>query len=82
MYYNKSSCINSQWLPESAIFNMKIGRTDRAISTLERIAKQNKKSLPPGRLVMDRFHQAQQGQFKDVLSKEMRKTSILLWLVW
>lgn len=55
---------------------------DKAISTLERVARENKKSLPPGRLVMDRFYQVNHGKLKDVLSKEMCKTSILLWLVW
>jgi len=58
------------------------GRTDRAIATLERVAKENKKSLPPGRLVMDRFYQSHHGQLRDVLSKEMCKTSTLLWLIW
>lgn len=61
---------------------MTTGRTDRAISTLERVARENKKSLPLGRLVMDRFYQSHHGQFKDVLSKEMCRTSALLWLVW
>ncbi|KAH0946045.1 hypothetical protein HN011_000656 [Eciton burchellii] len=70
------------WLPESTIFDMANGRTDRAIATLERVAKENKKSLPPGRLVMDRFYQSHHGQLRDVLSKEMCKTSTLLWLVW
>ncbi|KAM0733486.1 Synaptic vesicle 2-related protein [Formica fusca] len=72
----------SPWLPESTIFDMTTGKTDRAVSTLERVARENKKSLPIGRLVMDRFYQAHHGQLKDVLSKEMCKTSALLWLVW
>ena len=71
-----------QWLPESTVFDMTIGRIDRAISTLERVARENKKSLPVGRLVMDRFYQGHHGRFKDVLSKEMYRTSALLWLVW
>ncbi|KYQ59877.1 Synaptic vesicle 2-related protein [Trachymyrmex zeteki] len=70
------------WLPESTVFDMTTGKTDRAISTLERVARENKKSLPVGRLVMDRFYQGHHGQFKDVLSKEMYRTSALLWLVW
>lgn len=61
---------------------MTTGRMDRAVSTLERVAKENKKPLPLGRLVMDRFYQAHHGHLKDVLSKEMCKTSTLLWLVW
>ncbi|XP_043667471.1 synaptic vesicle 2-related protein [Vespula pensylvanica] len=70
------------WLPESAIFDMTTGRMDKALSTLERIARENKKPLPLGRLIMDRFYQTNRGRFTDVLSKEMCKTSTLLWLVW
>lgn len=61
---------------------MTTGRMDRAVSTLERVARENKKPLPPGRLVMDRFYQVNHGKLKDVLSKEMCRTSALLWLVW
>ncbi|KAK2585179.1 hypothetical protein KPH14_008677 [Odynerus spinipes] len=70
------------WLPESAIFDMTTGKMDKALSTLERIARENKKPLPLGRLIMDRFYQTNCGRFTDVLSKEMCKTSTLLWLVW
>lgn len=61
---------------------MTSGRMDKAVSTLERVARENKKPLPPGRLVMDRFYQVNHGKLKDVLSKEMCRTSTLLWLVW
>lgn len=64
------------------MFDMANGRMDRAITTLERVAKENTKSLPLGRLVMDRFYQSHHGRFRDVLSKEMCKTSTLLWIVW
>ncbi|CAK9796056.1 Synaptic vesicle 2-related protein [Anthophora quadrimaculata] len=74
--------IITPWLPESTIFDMASGRMDKAVSTLERVARENKKPLPPGRLVMDRFYQVNHGKLKDVLSKEMCRTSTLLWLVW
>lgn len=64
------------------MFDMATGRMDKAVSTLERVARENKKPLPPGRLVMDRFYRVNCGRLKDVLSKEMCKTSALLWLVW
>lgn len=70
------------WLPESTAFDMSTGNMDKAVSTLERVARENKKPLPPGRLVMDRFYRVSHGRLKDVLSKEMYKTSALLWLVW
>ncbi|XP_061933833.1 synaptic vesicle 2-related protein isoform X2 [Apis cerana] len=74
--------IITPWLPESTVFDITSGRMDKAVSTLERVARENKKPLPPGRLVMDRFYQINHGKLKDVLSKEMCKTSTLLWLVW
>ncbi|KAG7208753.1 hypothetical protein KM043_014948 [Ampulex compressa] len=74
--------IITPWVPESTLFDMTTGRMDKAISTLERVARENKKPLPPGRLVMDRFYRTNHGRLRDVLSKEMCKTSALLWLVW
>lgn len=74
--------IITPWLPESTVFDITSGRMDKAILTLERVARENKTPLPPGRLVMDRFYQVNHGKLKDVLSKEMCKTSTLLWLVW
>ncbi len=38
------------WLPESARFHLASGRPDLAMDTLKRIAKDNKTSLPEGRL--------------------------------
>ncbi|XP_015596532.1 synaptic vesicle 2-related protein [Cephus cinctus] len=70
------------WLPESAMFDMAAGRTDRAFTTLERVARENGKPMPLGRLVLDRFYPTSRGRLRDLLSTEMRRTSALLWLVW
>lgn len=40
-----------QWLPESARFDIARGDTAKALKTLERIAKDNNKPMPLGRLV-------------------------------
>ena len=40
-----------QWLPESARFDMTRGNRTRALATLERIAQENGKSMPLGKLV-------------------------------
>ena len=40
-----------QWLPESARFDMTRGNRERALATLERIAKENGKPMPLGKLV-------------------------------
>lgn len=39
------------WLPESARFNLTRNRADLALKTIQRIAIDNKTSLPPGNLV-------------------------------
>ena len=40
-----------QWLPESARYDVAQGRMDRALETLQRIAKDNGRPMPLGRLV-------------------------------
>ena len=38
-------------LPESARYHLAVGENDKALATLEEISRQNKKSLPEGRLI-------------------------------
>ena len=40
-----------QWLPESARYDITRGHTEKALATLERIAKDNGKPMPLGKLV-------------------------------
>ncbi|KAL7303660.1 hypothetical protein TKK_0003805 [Trichogramma kaykai] len=70
------------WLPESTSHDMMMGRTDKALNTLERIARENGKPMPLGRLVIDRVYPTNRGRLVDLLNKDMYKTSVLLWLVW
>lgn len=69
------------WLPESARFHLASGRADLAHETLKRIAADNRVSLPEGRLAAVKTD-LKRGQFKDLLSKEHRYTTLVLWFIW
>ena len=45
------SCILCYWLPESAKFYLTSGQRNKAIKTLNKISKENKKALPEGELI-------------------------------
>ena len=71
------------WLPESARHDAATGQSECAIETLERVAKDNKQPMLLGRLIVDDDHYfAIRGSFTDLLSRELRKTTILLWIIW
>ena len=40
-----------QWMPESARYDVACGHPEKALATLERIAKENGKPMPLGKLV-------------------------------
>ncbi|XP_031425904.1 synaptic vesicle 2-related protein isoform X1 [Clupea harengus] len=68
------------WLPESARYDMLTGNQEKALSTLKRIAKENKVPMPLGKLVAAR--QEDRGKFQDLFSPHFRWTTILLWFIW
>ncbi|XP_060520106.1 synaptic vesicle 2-related protein [Cylas formicarius] len=72
------------WLPESARFHVASGQTDKALETLEKIAKDNGKPMLLGRLVVDdaMMSSPHRGRFKDLLVPSLRLTSFLLWFIW
>lgn len=41
----------TQWLPESPRFDVLSGNREKAVATLKRIAKENGKAMPPGKMV-------------------------------
>lgn len=47
---NGTFCV-TQWLPESARFNLLAGKTEKAMATLAHIAKENGKPVPRGKLI-------------------------------
>ncbi|XP_006788935.1 synaptic vesicle 2-related protein-like [Neolamprologus brichardi] len=68
------------WLPESPRFDVLSGRREKAMATLTRIAKENGKTLPQGRLIA--YNQNERGRFKDLFAPEYWKTTLLLWFIW
>ncbi|XP_033845976.1 synaptic vesicle 2-related protein [Periophthalmus magnuspinnatus] len=71
----------SPWLPESPRFDVLTGRSDKAMKTLEQMAKANKKCLPQGRLIC-RSPQSSRGRVKDLFIPQHLRTTLILWFVW
>lgn len=71
-------------MPESARFHVASGQTDKALETLEKVAKDNKKPMLLGRLVVDDAYpqSPHRGRFQDLLVPSLRITSLLLWFIW
>ncbi|XP_071321888.1 synaptic vesicle 2-related protein-like [Trachinotus anak] len=68
------------WLPESPRFDVLMGNRERAMRTLECIAKDNGKVLPQGRLIA--YKQTDRGQIKDLFTPQYMRTTLLLWFIW
>ncbi|KAM9846182.1 putative transporter SVOPL isoform 2-T2 [Aulostomus maculatus] len=69
-----------KFIPESARYNVSAGKMKAAMDTLQRIAKMNRASLPPGRLVGPVVEE--RGSWMILLSAAFRRTSLLLWYSW
>ncbi|CAH1393430.1 unnamed protein product [Nezara viridula] len=73
----------SSFLPESARYHVASGEPEKALETLQRIASENNKPMPTGRLVVDDAAvQEKQGRALDLLIPQLRRTSVLLWVIW
>nr|CAD7410323.1 unnamed protein product [Timema cristinae] len=59
-------------------------QTEKALTTLEKIALDNGKPMLLGRLVVDddSSNPSRRGRIKDLLSPELCRTSLLLWFIW
>ncbi|CAG0915694.1 unnamed protein product [Notodromas monacha] len=78
-------CLICFWMPESARFHAASGQSDKALSTLKKIADQNGKSMLLGRLIVDDGHgysSWRRGRFSDLLMPDLKWTSFLLWFIW
>ncbi|XP_068609302.1 synaptic vesicle 2-related protein-like [Brachionichthys hirsutus] len=68
------------WLPESPRFDLLTGNAEKAMATLQRVAKDNGKAMPPGKVTA--HTQKDRGQIKDLLSPQYWRMTILLWFLW
>ncbi|XP_028273579.1 synaptic vesicle 2-related protein isoform X2 [Parambassis ranga] len=68
------------WLPESPRFDLLSGRRDRAMATLRRIADDNRKPMPQGKIIT--YQQDARGQIKDLFTPQYWRTTLLLWFIW
>ncbi|XP_049422893.1 putative transporter SVOPL isoform X2 [Epinephelus fuscoguttatus] len=69
-----------KYIPESARYNVSAGNVGTAVETLQRIARMNRASLPPGRLVEPVVRE--RGNWRILLNSSFRRTSVLLWYSW
>ncbi|KAL7370744.1 hypothetical protein ABVT39_009867 [Epinephelus coioides] len=69
-----------KYIPESARYNVSAGNIGAAVETLQRIARMNRASLPPGRLVEPVVRE--RGNWRILLNSSFRRTSVLLWYSW
>ncbi|KAL1458080.1 hypothetical protein WDU94_008254 [Cyamophila willieti] len=71
------------WLPESARYHVASGQPEKALATLRTIAADNGKPMLLGRLVVDDNTVGEhRGRVRDLLSVQLRTTSLLLWYIW
>ncbi|XP_054480863.1 putative transporter SVOPL [Anoplopoma fimbria] len=69
-----------KFIPESARYNVSAGNIPAALETLKKIAKMNRASLPPGRLVEPMVEH--RGSWRILFSSSFRTTTLLLWFSW
>uniref|UniRef100_A0A8C4QLS3 SVOP-like n=1 Tax=Eptatretus burgeri TaxID=7764 RepID=A0A8C4QLS3_EPTBU len=69
-----------KFVPESARFNISVGKNKAALETLRSIAKMNSKDLPRGTLVNNPSERL--GHMRDLIDAKYLRTSLQLWLIW
>uniref|UniRef100_A0A7N6AUH5 Major facilitator superfamily (MFS) profile domain-containing protein n=1 Tax=Anabas testudineus TaxID=64144 RepID=A0A7N6AUH5_ANATE len=68
------------WLPESPRFDVLTGKREKAVATLTRIAKENGKAMPPGKMIA--YKQNERGRIKDLFTPQYCSSTLLLWFIW
>ncbi|XP_037120828.1 synaptic vesicle 2-related protein isoform X2 [Syngnathus acus] len=69
------------WLPESPRFDLLNGNVTKVMATLERIAKDNGKALPPGRMVCNLAPNSR-GRLSELFTRRYCRTMLLLLFIW
>ncbi|XP_075711776.1 putative transporter SVOPL [Rhinoderma darwinii] len=69
-----------RFIPESARFNVSVGKNQAAVETLEKIAKINRSKMPEGTI----YEQVSEstGSFLDLLDRKYLRTSLQIWVIW
>ncbi|XP_006817913.1 synaptic vesicle 2-related protein-like [Saccoglossus kowalevskii] len=73
--------VSCWWLPESARYQVACGKQEAAFATLKRIALENNKPMPLGKLVI-RDKTEKRGKFSDLFVPQLRMTTIVLMFIW
>ncbi|XP_068609306.1 synaptic vesicle 2-related protein-like [Brachionichthys hirsutus] len=68
------------WLPESPRFDLLTGNAEKAMATLQRVAKDNGKTMPPGKVTA--HTQRDRRKVKDLFSPQYWRMTLLLWFIW
>ncbi|KAM3925633.1 putative transporter SVOPL [Leptodactylus fuscus] len=69
-----------KFVPESARFNVSVGKKQEAMETLGKIAKINRSKMPEGTI-----HEPvaeKNGSFLDLLDPKYLRTSLQIWVIW
>lgn len=75
--------LSCAWLPESARFLMTSGKQELAYKTLQRVARQNGRTMPAGKLIeCSSRNPENRGNISNLFADELLKTTLLLWFIW
>ncbi|XP_068129003.1 putative transporter SVOPL isoform X2 [Hyperolius riggenbachi] len=73
-------CIVFKFVPESARFNVSVGKKQAATETLEKIARVNRSKMPEG--TIDEPVVKNTGTLCDLFHPKYRRTSLQIWIIW
>ncbi|XP_069618935.1 putative transporter SVOPL [Ranitomeya imitator] len=69
-----------KFIPESARFNLSVGKKEAAMTTLRKIAKMNRSKMPEG--TIDEPMAERNGSFFDLVHRKYLRTTLQIWVIW